>query len=56
MLAKIESVSENEVTEGTKLQADVSLLNFLNQVGEESELESMTDTLGVQQNGVVDVL
>jgi len=56
VLAKVESVAENEVTERAKLQAYISLLNFLNQVGEERELEPMTNALGVQQDRVVDVL
>jgi len=56
MSAKVEGVTEDKVTERAYLDADVSLLALLDEVGEKGELEAVTDSLCVEQDGVMEVL
>lgn len=56
MSSKIFSVSQNHVAQRTNFYADISLLNQVLKVWEQDELESVTDSLGSQKNGVMDVL
>lgn len=56
MSSKIFSVSQNHVAQRTNFYADISLLNQVLKVWEQDKLESVTDSLGSQKNGVVDVL
>jgi len=56
MSAKVEGVTEDHVTERAYLDADVSLLALLDEVWEKGELEAVTDSLCVEQDGVMEVL
>lgn len=56
MSSKVFCVSQNHVAQRTNFYADIFLLNQVLEVWEQEELESVTDSLGSQKNGVVEVL
>lgn len=55
MLLEVEGVTKNHIRKRADFNADVAFNNFLNQIWEQSELEAMTNSLGVQQNSVVQI-
>ena len=55
MHAQVHGVAEHHVAQGTDLNADVLLLNLLNQVREQAKLEAMSNTLGIKRHSGMDV-
>ena len=55
MHAQIIGVAEHHVAQGTDLNADVLLLNLLNQVREQAKLEAMSNTLSIKRHSRMDV-
>lgn len=56
MTPEVQGIPEDQVRNGAALYADLLLLNQFLQVGVESEVKAMTDTLGAEEDGIEEVL
>lgn len=56
MSSEISGITQNHVAKGAYFDADVSLFHLVLKVGEQLQLESVSDSLGSEKDSVVEVL